>query len=72
MWDNLFDPTNNFFDNNANHDHLAWGKGTPGANTLMMRDFELSAIAPDQFDVAYYSVEPDFYRNYYLRLQSGI
>ncbi len=31
----------------------------------LVRNLELSAIAPNQFDVAYYSIEPDFKNNYF-------
>lgn len=33
------------------------------------RDLEVLAIAPDLFDMTYYSIEPDFYRNYYQTLK---
>jgi hypothetical protein len=33
-----------------------------------MRDLELVAILPDQFDLTYYSIEPDYYHNYYLKI----
>ncbi|KYG70739.1 hypothetical protein AZI85_02055 [Bdellovibrio bacteriovorus] len=36
-----------------------------------MRILEMAAILPDTFDTAYYSIEPDFYHNYYLRLKNG-
>lgn len=36
-----------------------------------MRMLEMAAILPDTFDATYYSVEPDFYHNYYLRLRDG-
>lgn len=50
--------------------------GTNGYDPLAMdaghdsylRDLEISAIAPNQFDLAYYSIDPDFYNNYYLRI----
>ena len=32
------------------------------------RALEISAIAPNQFDVTHYSIEPDFYTNYYKKL----
>jgi hypothetical protein len=35
-----------------------------------MRDLEIAAIIPDPFDLAYYSIEPDFYHNYYLRIKN--
>lgn len=36
-----------------------------------MRLLEMAAILPDTFDATYYSIEPDFYHNYYLRLREG-
>lgn len=35
-----------------------------GANSHL-RDLEISVVAPSQFDLAHYSIEPDFYHNYY-------
>lgn len=35
-----------------------------GANSHL-RDLEISVVAPNQFDLAHYSIEPDFYHNYY-------
>ncbi len=46
-------------------DILAWDtNGNPSA----MRNLELLAILPDTFDMAYYSIEPDYYHTYYPRL----
>lgn len=36
-----------------------------------IRAIEISAIAPNQFDIAYYSIDPDFYNNYYLKLYNS-
>lgn len=47
-------------------DTLAW---SPSGSVPVMRDLELGFILPDQFDVTYYSIEPDFWRNYALRLR---
>jgi hypothetical protein len=33
-----------------------------------MRQLELAAIVPDQFDITYYSIDPDFYHNYYTKI----
>lgn len=33
-----------------------------------MRAVEITAIAPNQFDITYYSIEPDFFNNYYIKL----
>lgn len=33
-----------------------------------MRSLEIAAILPDQFDLTYYSIEPDFYHNYYKKI----
>lgn len=32
---------------------------------LRIRNLEISAIAPNQFDLSYYSIDSDFYNNYY-------
>lgn len=69
FWGNLFDPKDDLYTPGTNGDYLAWDQQNPtNENALKMRNLELSVITPDQFDVAYYSVEPDYYRNYYLRL----
>ena len=50
---------------------------TPDADLLSMpagriRKLEMSVVAPNQFDLTYYSIEPDFYNNYYKgRMESG-
>ena len=36
-----------------------------------MRDLEISVIAPNQFDLNYYSIDPDFFNNYYRKLVGG-
>ncbi len=53
----------------APNDILAWNSvdGTAPA----IRDFEIAAIAPDLFDVTYYSIEPNFSQNYYERLRTN-
>lgn len=50
-------------------DILAWNSTTNSMSR--MRYLEVSAILPDAFDMAYYSIEPDFYHNYFTRLQNG-
>lgn len=55
-------------DKNQNGDLLAWEKGSGAPR---MRDIEIASIAPDNFDTAYYSIDPDFYNNYLLRLQAA-
>ena len=49
-------------------DTLAWD-GQQNVAPGLMRNLEIMAIAPNQFDLTYYSIEPDFYRNYMHRLQ---
>lgn len=57
------------FQQGANNDILPWdGKGPDGPD---IRSIELAAIAPDLFDATYYSIEPDFQKNYLTRLQSS-
>ncbi|KYG66576.1 hypothetical protein AZI86_05895 [Bdellovibrio bacteriovorus] len=50
-------------------DVLAWDvkRDTPS----MMRRLEIAGIAPDNFDMTYYSIDPDYYHNYYLRIRDG-
>lgn len=36
-----------------------------------VRYLEIAGIAPSQFDVMHYSIEPDFYNNYYKPLYNG-
>lgn len=46
------------------NDIMAWD----GASGPQIRFFEMAALAPDLFDITYYSVEGEFYRNYFNRL----
>ncbi len=72
---------NQFFVNNivaknavryADYDHLITPNQYEGAGDSLargiFRNFELAAIAPDIFDITYYSIEPRYYNNY-LRTQ---
>lgn len=53
---------------NAPNDILAWnGNGS----SPDVRNYELAAIAPDLFDITYYSIEPNFSKNYYDRLNAN-
>jgi hypothetical protein len=58
-----------YSDKNSSGDPLAWDQ--KNQTTPPLRWLEIAAIAPDQFDASYYSVDPDFYDNYLLRLQKG-
>ncbi|WP_413576279.1 TadE/TadG family type IV pilus assembly protein [Bdellovibrio sp. HCB290] len=51
----------------GNGDLLAWSEEARGPSRF--RNLELLAVLPDQFDMAYYSIEPDFYHNYYKRIK---
>ena len=62
-WDNTTD-----MDNILSYDPLTRGTGT---SSSFLRNLEISAIAPNQFDLTYYSIDPDFYNNYYKRI-SGL
>lgn len=65
-WDRIAIPVNS----NNEKDILAWDgikNHEPG-----MRSLEIQALAPDQFDIAYYSIEPNFYANYYKKMEAGI
>ena len=44
------------------NDFLAW---SPQSGWPAVRDYEIAAIAPDLFDITYYSIEPDYTGNYY-------
>lgn len=44
-----------------------WAKDKPSR----MRELEISGILPDAFDIAYYSIEPNFYHKYYKRIRDG-
>ncbi len=58
------------FDNKTTQgDTLAWDLDTNTAPP--MRNLEISAIAPDQFDTTFYSIDPDFYNNYLKKIQQG-
>ena len=59
MWNNI---------GTIGNDSLASGS----AEAATVRNLEVSVIAPNQFDLTYYSIEPDFYNNYYLnKLDNG-
>lgn len=49
------------------NDVLAWdGGGSPD-----IRNMEIAAITPDLFDITYYSIETNFSKNYYPRLEAN-
>lgn len=59
------------YTNNAGaNDPLAWNSTSPGAIPFM-RNLEIGAVSPNQFDVSYYSIDPDFYNNYLVKLRKG-
>lgn len=64
-WNHIFEES--IESGTGNSDTLAWNGTTNQAPKV--RDLEIAAVAPDLFDTAYYSVEPDFYRNYLVRLE---
>lgn len=53
----------------GNGDLLAWSSATNSPSRF--RNLELTAVLPDQFDMAYYSIEPDFYHNYFTRIRDN-
>lgn len=59
-----------FFDRNGANDILAWNGALNKPSD--MRFLELMSILPDQFDVTYYSIEPNYYDSYFTRLQKGL
>ena len=44
---------------------------TSAAGEAGTRALEISAIAPNQFDITHYSIDPDFYHNYYKKLYNS-
>lgn len=52
------------------NDMLAWD--SKNNEPPVMRFLETSAILPDLFDMAYYSIEPNFFGVYYERLKNGL
>jgi hypothetical protein len=55
------------FQPGADNDIMPWDGGAAPP----IRYIELAAIAPDLFDITYYSIEADFERNYLARLRSS-
>src|SRR5690606_30593918 len=53
----------------ANNDILAWRQQNP--QDFHYRSYELAAIAPDLFDITYYSVEPNFGVNYLRHIEAA-
>jgi hypothetical protein len=51
-------------------DILAWDLAKKVAPPI--RNLEISAIMPDIFDITYYTIDPDYYHNYFLRIQKGL
>lgn len=64
-WNHLQDE----FNTKKTGDILAWDNEQDAYPR--MRSLELAAILPDQFDLTYYSIEPDFYQNYYKKINDG-
>lgn len=54
---------------NTANDILAFDPNAPGGG--MLRQFEITAIVPDLFDITYYSIDPQFNKNYLSRLASA-
>jgi hypothetical protein len=50
------------------NDILAWDIEKNGAPAV--RDMEIAAIAPDLFDITYYSIEPNFSKNYFPKMKA--
>lgn len=48
-------------------DVLAWN--SMNNTSVPLRELEVGFVIPDQFDITYYSIEPDFWRNYATRIQ---
>ncbi len=61
-WKNLADPDVNTYD---------YLSTEPNGDNSFMRDLEIAVMAPNQFDLNYYSIEPDFFFNYYRKITGG-
>jgi hypothetical protein len=55
---------------NGPRDSLTWDKTSNMAPRLRL--MEIAAIAPTIFDLTYYSIEPDFYNNYFTQIEKHI
>lgn len=62
-WSHVHKP----YPQNLKFDTLSWDSNNNFAPR--QRELELLAIAPDLFDITYYSIEPDFYNNYYKTIK---
>ncbi len=68
-WAHPFDAKDKLGFKGTSNDPLAWDTKLDKAPE--MREIEIAAIAPDQFDNTYYSIDPDFHNNYLQRLKAG-
>lgn len=68
-WAGILDNNDLLEKQGTSGDILAYSSTDTNAND--MRNLEIAAISPDQYDVTYYSIEPDYYDNYVVRLQKG-
>lgn len=65
-WPRLSDWSNTTLDlTDPNYDPLVMSNPSTSARNSGIRDLEISVVAPNQFDMTYYSIETDFYNNYY-------
>lgn len=65
IWNDLLGAASDVSQISSHGDTLANINGAP----VPMRYLELAAVIPDNFDVTYYSIEADFWRNYAMKLQ---
>ncbi len=55
---------------NPNFDQMTWDRDANMAPR--QRLLEIAAIAPTIYDLANYSIDPDFYNNYFVPIQNGL
>ena len=49
-----------------------WNNASDLSANAMVKNLEMSVVAPNQFDLTYYSIDPDFENNYYKgKMESG-
>jgi hypothetical protein len=53
-------------------DSLSWDQQSLPGQAPRLRLMEIAAMAPTLFDLAYYSIDPDFYHNYFTKIESTI
>ncbi len=61
------------FGSGQTNDGLAWqyNHGSPSSVPSVLRPYEIASLAPDLFDITYYSIQPNFPQRYLADLQDN-